>query len=114
MTTPAEKTAEAAQKKHIAEAQAAEARAKVEPAARRLLRKLHSERGAVFTRADEDRLVKSLSTGKLGILKAITAEDGWQDVAQGVLDQAKQEATPEAAPEAEPTPQPETSETPAE
>lgn len=106
MPTPAEKAADAAEKKHIAEAQAAEARAKVEPAARRLLRKLHSERGAVFSRADEDRLVKSLSTGKLGILKAITAEDGWQDVAQGVLDQAQQEA--------EPTPQPETPETPAE
>lgn len=87
------------EKKAHEEAEARIQRAKAEPAARRLLRKLHSERGEVFTRAAEDALVKSLSTGKLSILKAITGEQGWQGVAQGVLDQAKGEAAPEPTPE---------------
>jgi hypothetical protein len=99
-----------AEQKAQDQAEAAIQRAKVEPAARRLLRKLFSERGEVFPRADEDRLVKSLSTGKLGILKAITAETGWQDVAQSVIDQARQEAVQET----EPAPQPEPPEPPAE
>lgn len=89
------------EKKAHEEAEARIQRAKVEPAARRLLRKLHSERGEVFTRAQEDALAKTLSTGKLAILKAITGEKEWQAVAQGVLDQAKGEADPEPIPEAQ-------------